>query len=114
MLFTDEFHIYYPTLPPTTMSGLEWKHPETTIASVGPPVMNPMLAQFYKSRLRCHLSEYSGCDGWCVMAASSAADDEGWCECGALALEDTQFIGLLTRMLYSSSIAKIAKIKDEH
>ena len=26
----------------TTISGLEWKQPETTMASVGPPVMKPM------------------------------------------------------------------------
>ena len=28
---------------PTTINGLEWKQPETTMASVGPPVMKPIL-----------------------------------------------------------------------
>ena len=28
--------------PPTTIKGWEWKTPETTMASLGPPVMKPM------------------------------------------------------------------------
>ena len=56
--------------PPTTINGCEWKHPETTRASLGPPVMKPM---------RHILLSFYGVVGYAAAVVLAASGAASWC-----------------------------------